>query len=169
MVPDARRVAVIVNPLDPDNPSMVGAIKTAARAQGVQLDLVEIRDLGRVDRTVTEVTKAGAGALLVLGSPALYRLLPPLAQAAAKQRLPAVSAWREFAEAGGLVSYGTGISEMFQRAAGLADRILRGAKPAELSVEQPTKFELVINLKTAKALGLSIPESVMLQADRVIR
>jgi putative ABC transport system substrate-binding protein len=80
-----------------------------------------------------------------------------------------VSAWREFAEAGGLASFGTGLREISQRAAGLVDRILRGAKPAELPVEQPTKFELVINLKTAKALGIIIPESILLRADEVIK
>src|SRR5215471_15374317 len=85
---------------------------------------------------------------------------PRLAQLTAKHRLPAVSAWRVFPETGGLASYGTGIREMFERAAGLVDRILKGAKPAELPVEQPTKFELVINLKTAKAFKLKIPESI---------
>ena len=89
----------------------------------------------------------------MLGSPLLYRYSVSLAQLAAKHRLPTVSAWREFPEAGGLASYGTDIGEMFQRAAGLVDRILKGAKPAELPVEQPTKFELVVNLKTAKAFG----------------
>ena len=152
IVPGVRRVAVLVSPVDPETPSMVEAVKSAARARRVHLDLVEIRDPARLGGAVSDATKAGAGALLVLGSPPLYRLSPSLAELTAKHRLPAVSAWREFAEAGGLASYGTALREMFQRAAGLVDRILRGAKPAELPVEQPTKFELVINLKTAKAL-----------------
>jgi putative ABC transport system substrate-binding protein len=104
----------------------------------------------------------------VLGSPPLFRLSPSLAELVTKQRLPAVSAWREFAEAGGLASYGTGLRELFQRAAGLVDRVLRGAKPAELPVEQPTKFELVINAKAARALGLAVPPGVLLRADYVI-
>jgi putative ABC transport system substrate-binding protein len=169
IVTGVRRVAVLVSPVDPETPSMVGALKSAARARRVHLDLVEIQDPARLRSAVSEATKAGAGALLVLGSPPLYRLSPSLAQLAAKHRLPAVSAWRAFPEAGGLASYGTRIPEMFQRAAGLVDRILRGAKAAELPVEQPTKFEMVINLKAAKVLGLTVPESVMLQADEVIR
>ena len=169
IVPGVRRVAVLANPVDPETPSMVGAVKSAARARRVHLNLVEIRDPARLGDAVSDAKKAGAGALLVLGSPLLFRLSSPLADLAAKHRLPTVSGWREFPDAGGLASYGTNIPEMFQRAAGLVDRILRGAKPAELPVEQPTKFELVINLKTAKALGIKIPESILLRADEVIR
>jgi putative ABC transport system substrate-binding protein len=169
IVPSVRRVAVLVSPVDPGTPSMVGALKSAANARRLHLDLVEIQDPARLGGAVSDATKAGAGALLVLGSPPLYRLSPSLAQLVAKHRLPAVSAWRAFPEAGGLASYGTAIPEMFQRAAGLVDRILKGAKPAELPVEQPTKFELVINLKTAKALAISVPESILLRADEVIR
>jgi putative ABC transport system substrate-binding protein len=169
IVPGVRRVAVLVSPVDAEMPSMVAALKSAARARRVHLNLVEIRDPARLSGAVKDAAKAEAGALLVLGSPPLYRLSTSLAQLAAKHRLPVVSAWREFAEAGGLASYGTPIPEMFQRAAGLVDRILKGAKPAELPVEQPTKFELVVNLKTAKAFGLKIPESILLRADEVIR
>jgi ABC-type uncharacterized transport system substrate-binding protein len=169
IVPSVRRVAVLVSPVDPGTPLMVGALKSAASARRVHLDLVEIQDSARLGGAVSDATKAGAGALLVLGSPPLYRLSPSLAELTAKHRLPAVSAWREFPETGGLISYGTNINEMFQRAAGLVDKILRGAKPADLPIEQPTKFELVVNLKTAKALALSIPESILLRADEVIR
>jgi putative ABC transport system substrate-binding protein len=169
IVPGVRRVAVLVSPVDSETPSMVGAVQSAAGARRVHLDLVEVRDPARLGAAVSDARKAGAGALLVLGSPPLYRLSPSLADLTAKHRLPAVSAWREFAEAGGLASFGTGLREISQRAAGLVDRILRGAKPAELPVEQPTKFELVINLKTAKALGIIIPESILLRADEVIK
>ena len=169
IVPSVSRVAVLVSPVDPETKSMVGALKSAARARRVHLDLVEIRDPAGLGGAVSDVTKAGAGALLVLGSPPLYRLSPSLAQLAAKHRLPAVSAWREFPETGGLASYGTNIREMFQRAAGLMDRILKGANPGDLPIEQPTKFELVVNLKTAKAFGITIPESILLRADEVIR
>jgi putative ABC transport system substrate-binding protein len=169
IVPGARRVAVLVSPSDPGTPVMVEVVQSAARARRVQLDLVETRDPARLADAVYEAKKTGAGALLVLGSPPLYRLSSPLADLAAKHRLPAVSAWREFAEEGGLASYGTSIPEMFQRAAGLVDRILKGAKPADLPVEQPTKFELVVNLNTAKALKLTIPQSILLRADEVIK
>jgi putative ABC transport system substrate-binding protein len=169
IVPGVRRVAVLVSPIDPETPSMVGAIKSAARVRHVHLDLVEIRDPARLGGAVSDAKKAGAGALLVLGSPPLYLLSRSLAGQTAKDRLPAVSAWRDFAEAGGLASFGTSLLEMSQRAAGLVDRILKGAKPADLPVEQPTKFELVVNLKTAKALKLTIPQSILLRADEVIK
>ena len=148
---------------------MVGAVKSAARARRVDLDLVEIRDSARLGDAVSDAKKRAAGALLVLGSPPLYRLSSPLADLAAKHGLPTVSGWREFPDAGGLASYGTNILEMFQRAAGLVERILKGTKPGDLPIEQPTKFELVVNLKTAKALGIKIPESILLRADEVIR
>ena len=169
IVPSVRRVAVLINPVDPETPSMVGAVKSAARARRVHLDLLEIRDPARLGDAVSDAKKTGAGALLVLGSPSFYRLLSPLADLTAKHRLPTVSGWREYPDAGGLASYGTNLPEMFQRAAGLVDRILRGTKPADLPIEQPTKFELVVNLKTAKALGLTIPQSILLRADEVIR
>jgi len=169
IVPGVRRVAVLVNPVDPETPSMVGAVQSAARVRRVHLDLVEIRDPARLGGAVSDAKKAGAGAVLVLGSPPLYLLSPSLAELTARHRLPAVSAWRDFAEAGGLASFGTSLLEMSQRAAGLVDRILKGAKPADLPVEQPTKFELVVNLKTAKALKLTIPQSILLRADEVIK
>jgi putative ABC transport system substrate-binding protein len=169
IVPGVRRVAVLVNPTDPETPSMLKAVASAAPSRRIQLDLLEIREPARLSGAIADATKGGAGALLVLGSPPLYRLSVSLAQLATKHRLPTVSAWREFPEAGGLASYGTNIGEMFQRAAGLVNRILKGAKPAELPVEQPTKFELVVNLKTAKAFGLKIPESILHRADEVIR
>lgn len=169
IVPSARRVAVLVSPVDPETPSMVAAVKSAALARRVHLDLVEIGDPARIGAALTDVTKAGAGALLVLGSPPLARFSPSLAQLAAKHRLPAVAAWRAFPEAGGLASYGTNIPEMFQRAAGIVDRILKGTKPGDLPIEQPTQFALVVNLKTAKTLSLTIPESIVQRADDVIR
>ncbi len=169
IVPGVRRVAVLVNPVDSQTLPMVEAIQSAARARRVHLDLLEIRDPARLSGAVRNAMTAGAGAVLVLGSPPLYSLSPSLAQLTAEYRLPAVSAWRAFPVAGGLASFGTDVVEMFQRAAGLVDRILKGAKPAELPVEQPTKFELVINLKTAKALGIKVPESILVRADEVIR
>jgi len=169
IAPDVRRIAVIVTPVDPETQPMLQAVGSAARARRVQLDVLEIKDPARLTSVISDATKAGARALLVLGSPPLYGLSQPLAQLALKQRLPAVSAWQEFAEKGGLASYGTDIQEVFQRAAGMVDRIAKGAKPADLPVEQPTKFDLVVNLKTAKALGLKIPEPILLRANHVVR
>ena len=169
IVPSVRRVAVLVSPVDPGAPSMIEALKSAATARRLRLDLVEIQDSARLGGAVSDATKAGAGALLVLGSPPLYRLSPSLAQLTAKHRLAAVSAWRDFPETGGLASYGTNINEMFQRAAGLVDKVLRGTKPGNLPIEQPTQFALVVNLKTAKVLGIRIPESILQRADEVIR
>ena len=169
IVPDVRRVAVLVSPVDSQTLAMVDAVQSAARARRVRLDLLEIRDPARLSGAVRNAMTAGAGAVLVLGSPPLYNLSPLLAQLTAEYRLPAVSAWRVFPESGGLASFGTDIVEVFQRAARLVHRILKGAKPAELPVEQPTKFELVLNLKTAKALGLKIPQSVLVRADEVIK
>jgi putative tryptophan/tyrosine transport system substrate-binding protein len=168
MVPNVRRVAVLVSPIDPESLSMVQAVESVARVRRIRLDLLEIRDPTRLSYAVKSVMTAGADALLVLGSPPLYRLSPSLAQLAIEYRLPAVSAWRAFPEAGGLASFGTDIVEMFQRAAGLVDRVLKGAKPAELPVEQPTNFELVINIRTARTLRLTIPSTVLLRADDII-
>ena len=169
MVPSMRRVAVLVSAADAQTPSMLEGVRSAARAQRVQLDLLEIRDPADLDGAVSGAANARAGGLLVLGSPPLYRLSSSLAQLAIKHRLPTVSAWQEFVDAGGLASYGTDIPETFQRVARLVNRTLRGARPAELSVEQPTKFEFAVNLKTAKLLGLRVPESVMLQAGKIVR
>jgi putative tryptophan/tyrosine transport system substrate-binding protein len=105
---------------------------------------------------------------MILGSPTLYEYQRRIGELVMKARLPAISAWRQLPESGGLMSYGTDVPEMFRRAAMFVDKILRGTSPANLPVEQPTKFELVINLKTAKALGLTIPPAVLARADEVI-
>jgi ABC-type uncharacterized transport system substrate-binding protein len=114
------------------------------------------------------MTNAGVGALTVWSTPMFFSERRRLVDLAAKNRLPAVHPWREFVDAGGLMSYGPDLADMFRRAATYVDRILKGAKPGDLPVEQPTKFELVINLKTAKALGLTIPPSLLQRSDQVI-
>jgi putative ABC transport system substrate-binding protein len=169
IVPGIRRVVLLVSPADPETASMLRVVESAARARRVQLDVFEVRDATVLHSALGEGIKVDASAFLVLGSPPLYSLSSALAALTAKRRIPTVSAWKEFPEAGGLASYGTNISEMVQRAAHLVDRVLKGANPAELPVEQPTKFELVVNLKTAKAFKLKIPESILLRADEVIR
>jgi putative ABC transport system substrate-binding protein len=140
----------------------------AARALGVRLQFVEAREAADLERAFSEISRARAHALTVFPSTMFFNERSRITDLAAKARIPAVYQLREFAEAGGLMSYGTNLADLFLRAATYVDKILKGAKPADLPVEQPTKFELVINVKTAKALGLTIPQSLLLRADQVI-
>jgi putative ABC transport system substrate-binding protein len=143
--------------------------EAAARRLGVRLQFVEARGPEDFDRAFSEITTGGAEALIVLTTSAMlfgeHRRLVALA---AKNRLPAVYPWRESVDAGGLMAYGPDLADLFRHTAAYVDRILKGAKPGDLPVQQPTKFELVINLKTAKALGLTIPPSLLQRADQVI-
>jgi ABC-type uncharacterized transport system substrate-binding protein len=134
----------------------------------VRLQFVEARAPSDFDRAFSEMTRARAGALTVMVSAMFVRERRRLVDLAAKSRLPAVYPWREYVDAGGLMAYGPNDADLYRRAATYVDKILGGAKPGELAVEQPTKFELVINLKTAKALGLTIPPSLLQRADQVI-
>ncbi len=143
--------------------------EVAGRALGVRLQFVEARGPGDFDRAFSDMTKARAGALTVLPSGMFINERNRLVDLAAKNRLPAVYPWREFIDAGGLMAYGPNLPDLFRRAATYVDKILKGARPADLPVEQPTKFELVINMKTAKALGLTIPQSLLGRADQVIQ
>ncbi len=170
-VPAVSRVAALWEPgavgerMDKD---MLKRAEGAARALGVRLHFVEARGPADFDRAFSDMTRARAGALTVLGSTMFSTERRHLVDLAAKTRLPAVYPWREFVDAGGLMSYGANVADNYRRAATYVDRILKGTKPADLPVEQPTKFELAINLKTAKALGLTIPPSLLLRADEVI-
>ena len=168
-VPKVSRMAVLWNPTTPGNALASREAEIAARALGLQLQLLEARSLDDFDSAFAAMTTRRAGALLVLGDVMFTTHRIRLADLAAKSRLPAIYGEREHVEAGGLMSYGAITAELFRRAATYVDKILKGAKPADLPVEQPTKFELVINLKTAKALGLTIPQSVLLRADEVIQ
>lgn len=141
----------------------------AARALGVQLHDVPVRSPQELDGAFTTMTREHLGAFLTLPDPMFWNRRTQIADLAARSRLPAIFPEREFVEAGGLMSYGPNVPDMVRRAAGFVDRILRGAKPGDLPIERPTRFQLVINLKTAKALGLTIPQSLLLQADEVIR
>ena len=147
---------------------MLKGAEVAGQALGVQLQFVEARDPADFDRAFSDMTRARAGALTVLTSNMLNTGRKRLVDLAAKNRLPAMYLTREFVDAGGLMSYGPNVADLHRRAATYVDKILKGAKPADLPVEQPTKFELVINLKTAKALGLTIPQSVLARADHVV-
>jgi putative ABC transport system substrate-binding protein len=134
----------------------------------VQLQFVEARGPADFDRAFSDMTRARAGALTVLSGLMLFNERRRLVDLAAKNRLPAVYTARDFVDAGGLMAYGANRADLFRRAATYVDKILKGARPADLPVEQPTKFELVINVKTAKALGLTIPPSLLARADQII-
>ena len=143
--------------------------EVAARALGMQLQIVEARGTADFDRAFSDMTTARAGALTVLPSNMFNTERRRLVDLAAKNRLPAVYQFREYVDAGGLMAYGANLADLNRRAATYVDKILKGAKPADLPIEQPTKFELIINLKTAKALGLTIPQALLLRADEVIQ
>ena len=145
---------------------MLAGTEAAARAQGLQSQFLEVRGADEFERAFSAITRADA--LLVFPSVMLFNERVRISDLAAKHRLPTISAAREFAELGGLISYGASIGESMRRAATYVDKILKGAKPSELPVEQPTKFELVINLKTAKALGITVPPTLLARADEVI-
>ena len=167
-MPAVRRVALLSSRGDPATSSIVSAAGNAARSLGVELQIRSVDSIDNLEGTLTAVVKAGSEAVIVAGSPVFFPLQPRIAQWAGAARTPVISPWRELPRAGGLLSYGTSVSAMFRRAAVLVDRILKGEDPATVPVEQPTTFELVINLKTAKALGLTIPLTLSGRADEVI-
>ena len=168
-VPKVRRVAILSNPANPAHALTIGNVKAAAQSCGVRLQLLEAGEPNQFDGAFAAMAKARAEALLVAAEPMFSLHRARLADLAAKNRLPAAYGYRAHVEAGGLMSYGPRVPDLFRRAATYVDKILRGTKPADLPVEQPTKFELVINLKTAKALGLTIPPSLLGRADEVIQ
>jgi putative ABC transport system substrate-binding protein len=171
-VPGVSRVAALWQPGglgERTDKDVLKEAEAAARTLAVRLQLVEARGPADFDRAFSDMTKARAGALTVLPSLMFSSERRRLVDLAAKTRLPAVYPQRDFVDAGGLMSYGPNLADLFRRAATYVDKILKGAKPADLPVEQPTKFELVINLKTAKALGLTIPQSLLGRADEVIQ
>jgi ABC-type uncharacterized transport system substrate-binding protein len=167
-VPRAMRVAVLSNPANRYTALMVKEMEAAARSLGLRVELLGVREPGALDGAFSAVTRERPGALFVLFDPMLFAHRIRIAEFANRNRLPAMYPHREYAEAGGLMAYGTDLRENFRRAATYVDKILKGAKPADLPVEQPTKFELVVNLTTAKTLGLTIPPSLLARADEVI-
>jgi putative ABC transport system substrate-binding protein len=171
-VPRVTRVAVLWEPgflPERTEKDMLKGTEVAARALGVRLQVVEARGPEDFDRAFSDMTKARADGLTVLSSTMFLGERRRLVDLAAKHRLPATYGPREYVDAGGLMSYAANIADLYRRAATYVDKILKGAKPGDLPVEQPTTFELVINLKTAKALGLTIPQSVLGRADQVIQ
>jgi putative tryptophan/tyrosine transport system substrate-binding protein len=168
IVPRVTRVAVLREAAVAAGPAQFGAAQTVAPALGVELRPIEARDVGEIERAITAFARDSNGGLVVTGSSAATSHRNPIVALAAKHQLPAVYFARYFVTAGGLVSYGPDYVDQFRRAAGYVDRILKGEKPADLPVQAPTKYELVINLKTAKVLGLAVPPALLARADAVI-
>ncbi len=169
VAPTASRVAVLWNPTHPTNPLQLRETQIAAQALGLTLQPVEVRSSDELDRAFAAMVRERASALLVLAETLTLLHRRRVAELSARNRLPAMYPFREQAEAGGLMSYGPSIPAMYRRAAAYVDKILKGTKPADLPVEQPMRFEFVINMKTAKALGITFPPSIMVRADRVIQ
>ena len=169
VVPRASRVAVLWDPGQSSGAPVLKETEAAGRSLGLQVQPVEARGPDDFQRALSTVKKMRAGAIVVLPSQPFTAHRHRLADLLIKERIPAVFIRREYVEAGGLMSYSPSLTDQYRRAATYVDKILKGAKPADLPVEQPTRFEMVINLKTAKALGLTIPQSVLVRADQVIQ
>ena len=167
-IPEVSGVAVLWNPADPDHVIALREATGAARALKLRLQPLAARSPAEVASAVSAATTGSAGALLVLGGPMFFGEHARIVDLATKSRLPLMGVQREYVEAGGLLAYGIVQRDNFRRAAIFVDKILKGANPGEIPVELPVKFDLVLNLKTAKALGLTVPETVLIRADEVI-
>ncbi len=168
VVPSASRVAVLLNPTNPTNPLQLKEIEAAAPALGVTLLRLEAKGPDDIDRAFATMRTERPGAIIVIGDPMFGTHARRIAELAFRSRLPAIYTLRQYVDAGGLMAYATNFEHLYRRAATYVDKILKGAKPADLPVEQPMKFELVVNVKTAKALGLTIPQSVLMRVDKII-
>ena len=162
-------MAVFGSSAEPGNAPSLKETERAARALGVELRYGEVRRAEEIDTAFQRAIKERSEALLVLATPINFSQRTQLARLASKSRIPAIYGSSEYAEAGGLMTYGVNFVDLFRRAATYVDKILKGAKPADLPVEQPMKFEFVINLKAAKQIGLTIPPNVLVRADKVIK
>jgi putative ABC transport system substrate-binding protein len=170
VVPGLSGLAVILNPTNPVSRPELQNTQDAARALRLRTEpILEVMDLNSLDQAFTKLNRDRIRAVLLLTDPIFFSMRGQIVEYAAKSRLPAVYVDSAFPDAGGLMSYGPNIPDLYRRAAMYVDKILKGTKPADLPVEQPTKFELVINLKTAKQIGLVIPPNVLARADKVIR
>jgi putative ABC transport system substrate-binding protein len=168
LVPQAGVIALLVNPNNSNTARISGDMQEAARAKGVRLHILKAGSESEIDAAFATLVQLHAGALVIGGDPFFGGQREQLVTLAARHGVPAIYQWREFAEAGGLISYGSSLAASFRQVGIYAGKILKGAKPADLPVEQPTTFELVVNLKTAKALGLTVPPSILARADEVI-
>ena len=168
IAPGVRRAAVLRDPTIASGIGQLGAVLAVAPSLGMELSPIGVRDAGEIDRAITAFAREPNGGLIVLASPLSIVQRELIITLAARHRLPAVYGLRFFAIDGGLISYGPDSVEPYRRAAGYVDRILKGEKPADLPVQTPTKYDLVINAKTAKALGLEVPPTLLARADEVI-
>jgi len=168
-IPRIARVAVLWNPNTPYHPKAVEDLKAAAHSLSIKLSYVGVRTPDEFDPAFSAISRAHAQALYVLEASFFFTHRTTLLKLGSRARLSTIHGDRTWADAGGLMSYGANVGNLYRQSAGYVDKILKGAKPGDLPIEQPTKFELVVNLKTAKALGITIPQSILLQADEVIR
>ena len=168
LVPETRVIALLVNPNNPTAETIMGDVQEAARVKGMQLDIVKAGTESEIETAFAFLVQLQAGALVVGGDPFFNSRREQLAALASRHAIPAIYEYREFPAAGGLISYGPSLTNTWREVGIYAGKILKGAKPADLPVQQPTKFELVVNLKTAKALGLTVPQSILALADEVI-
>jgi putative ABC transport system substrate-binding protein len=167
-VPALARVGVIVNPGDPTDALTIPRLRAATRALGVTLEQFELRDVNKLDAVTAGIRRAGVQALFVGDGPTLLSARAEITAMVARLRLPAMYGFREFADAGGLMSYGYNLPDAYRQAARLVVKILKGDRPSDLPFERPARYELIVNLKAAKAIGLTIPDSFVLLADEVI-
>ena len=167
-IPRLIRVAVLWNPATPSHSRAIAALKAEATPLSMDLSFVSVRTPEQIGPAFSSVRRAHAEALYILGDAFFLTHRMTLLRLAAKARLPVVYGERHFTDAGALMSYGPNYEDLFRRSAAYVDKILKGAKPGDLPIEQPTKFEFVVNLKTARALGIAIPQSILLRADEVI-
>jgi putative tryptophan/tyrosine transport system substrate-binding protein len=168
LVPQARLIALLANPNSPSAERTTRVVEEAARAKGLRLHILKANNESEIDAAFSTVVQLQASALVVGADAFFNSRREQLVALAARHAIPAIYEWREFAASGGLISYGASLAASHRQAGIYAGKILKGAKPADLPVEQPTKFELVINLKTAKAIGLTVPQSLLARADEVI-
>ena len=168
LVPQARVIALLVNPNNATAERIIGDVQAAARVRGLQLHILKAASENEIDAAFASLVQLHAGALVVGADPFLSSRREQIVALASRHVVPAIYAWREFADSGGLISYGASLTAAFRQVGTYTGKILNGAKPADLPVQQPTTFELVINLKTAQALGLTVPQSILARADEVI-
>lgn len=168
LLPSVKLVAALVNPTNPNAESHLRDLHATARAVELSMLILEARYVGEFDAAFAILLRRGAGALLVTSDPTYNSSMTSLVDLAARNAVPTIYPWRDFVDVGGLVSYGNSLTDAFRQAGVYTGRILKGEKPADLPVWVPTKFELVVNLKTARTLGISIPNSILVRADEII-
>jgi putative ABC transport system substrate-binding protein len=166
--PGVSRIAILLNPADPADVTIPPILPTAASALGLETHVLEVRSAGDLDAAFVQAVRLGVHGLSIAHSPLFNTHREKVVALATRTRMPAIYGFREFALAGGLISYAANLPEIYRQAAGVVDKILKGAKPAEMPIERPTRFDLVVNLGAAKAMGLKVSDSFLLLADEVI-